>query len=63
VTAASVAADTHIRPPEEIYETSKRAPVRDVDDDYDEEFLEGDVKKFGRENIGSVANLHLMPYL
>ena len=61
VTEASVAADT--RPSKEIiYETPKREPVRD-DADYDDEFLEENAKKFGRENEGSVPNPYLMPYV
>ena len=57
MTAASVAADTHIRPSEEIiYETPKRESVRDVDDDYDDEFFDEDAKKCGTENIRSVAS-------
>jgi len=60
--AASVAADTHIRPSEEMYETPKREPVRDVDD-YDDEFLEEDSMKSGRENVGFVSSPHLMPYI
>ena len=56
---SSVAAETHIRPSKEIiYETPKREPVREHnnndDDDYDE-FLEEDAKVFGKENIGPVA--------
>jgi len=52
-----------MRPFEEItYETRKRQPVRNVDDDYDE-FHEEDAKKFGRQSIGSVASPHLMPYV
>ena len=45
-TAAPVDADTHIRPSKEIiYETPKREPVRqDDDDDYEDEFLEEDAK-------------------
>ena len=57
--AASVASDTHIRPSKEIiYETPKREPVReynDEDDGYDDEFLEDYAKAFGRENFGSLA--------
>ena len=60
VTAASVAANTHIRPSEEIiYKKPKREPFREDahnDDDYDEEILEEDGKNFGRENVCSVAN-------
>jgi hypothetical protein len=64
VTAASLAADTHILQTEEIiHETPKSEPLRDVDDDYDDEFIEEDAKKFGRENIGSVASPLLMPYV
>jgi hypothetical protein len=65
VTASSLAADshTHIRPSEDIvYETPKGVSVRD-DDDYDVEFLEKDVKKVGRENIGSVTSPYLMSYV
>ena len=54
---------THIRPSEDIHETSKREPVRDVDDDYDDEFLAQDSKKFGRNTLGSVASPQLMPYV
>ena len=56
---------THIRPSEEImHETPKREPVLNVDDHvYDDEFLEEDGKKFGRENVGSVGSPHLMPYV
>ena len=64
MTAASVAADTHMRPSEEIiYETPKREPVRDVDDVYEDEFLTEVAKKFGREYLGSVASPHMMPYV
>ena len=65
VTAASVAADAHIRTFKEIiYETPKRELVREEDDvDYDDEFNEVDAKKFCRENLGSVASPYLMPYV
>jgi hypothetical protein len=64
VTAASVTADTHIRPSKEvIYETPKRKPVREDDDYYDDEFLEEDANKFGIENVGSVASPYLMPFV
>ena len=64
MTAASVAADTHMRPSEEIiYETPKREPVRDFDDDYDDAFLEEGAKKSRRENVGFVSSPHLMPYV
>ena len=57
----------HTRPSEVIiYETPKREPARDFDDDdddYDDEFLEEDAKTFGRENVGSVAPLQVMPYV
>ena len=60
VTSASV---TDMRPSKEIiYETSKRETVRQDDDDDDDGFLEEDAKRFGRENVGSVANTYLMPY-
>jgi len=65
VTEASVAADphTHIRPSEDfIYETPKREPGRHVGDD-DDEFLDEDAKRFGRENVGSIARPYLMPYV
>jgi len=63
VTSAYVS-DTHIRPSKEIiYETPKREPVREYnDDDYDDEFIEEDVKRFGRENVGNVAS-PIMPYI
>jgi len=65
VRAASVAADTHIRPFKEIiYQTSKRELARENDDEYyyyDDEFLEEDTKMFGRENVGSVGSPYLMP--
>ena len=64
MTAASVAAVTHMRPSKEIiYETPKREPVREDnhDDDYDYRFLEEDTKTFGRENIGPVPSPYLMP--
>ena len=63
VRAASVVADTHIRPSKElIYETPKRETVREDDDDdnYEDEFLEEDAKKFGRKNICPVARPYLM---
>jgi len=61
VTSASV---TDIRPSKEIiYETPKREPVREADDDDDDGFLEEDAKTFGRENVGSVASPYLMPYV
>ena len=54
---------THIRPSKElIYETPKREPVREDNDDYEDEVLEEDAKAFGRENLGSVASPYLMPY-
>ena len=66
VTSASVSAP-QIRPSKVIiYETPKREPVREDnvhDDDYDDEFLEEDAKRLGRENLGPVAGLYLVPYL
>ena len=65
-TTASVDADTHIRPSKEIiHETPKREPLREDndDDDDDDEFFEVDAKRFGRENVGPVAGLYLMPYV
>ena len=61
-TSASVA---DIRPSKEIiYETPKSEPVRqDDDDDDDDGFLEEDAKRFGRDNVGSVASPYLMPYV
>jgi hypothetical protein len=60
VASASV---TDTRPSKEIiYETSKCEPVREDDDD-DDGFLEEDAKRFGRENVGSVASPYLMPYV
>ena len=35
----------------------------DVDDDYDNVFLVEDEKKFGTENLGSIANPSLKPYV
>ena len=59
VTSASV---TDIRPSKQIiYEMPKREPVRENDDD--DGFLEEDAKRFGRENVGSVASPYLMPYV
>ena len=50
---------SHKRASEEfIYETAKRQPARQVDDD---EFLEDEAKKFGRENLCSVASIYQMP--
>jgi hypothetical protein len=61
VTSASV---TDIRPSKEIiYETPKLEPVREADDDDDDGFLEEDAKRFGRENVGSVASPYLMPFV
>ena len=63
MTAASVAADTHIRPSKEtIYETPKHETVREYGD-YEDEFLEEDAKTFVRENLGSLARPNLMPYV
>ena len=60
MTQAFFAADTHIRPSEEIiYVTPKR---EDDDDYYDDQFLDKDANKFGRENVGSVATPFLLPY-
>jgi len=65
ITAASVAANTHIRPSKQIiYETPKIESVQeDNDDDYEDEFLEEDAKSFGRENVGPVGSPYLMPYV
>ena len=64
VTQTAVTSASDIRPSKEIiYETPKREPVREDDDDYDDEFLEEDAKKFGRENVGSVTSPYLMPCL
>jgi len=62
LTAASVA---DMRPSKEIiYETPKREPLREDDDaDYNDEFLEEDAKRFGRENVGPVAGTFPMPYV
>jgi len=63
ITSASV---TDIRPSKEIiYETPKREVVREDNDDDDNEygFLQEDAKRFGRENVGSVASPYLMPYV
>ena len=61
-TSASV---TDIRPSKEIiYEKPKREPVREYnDDDDDDGFLEEDAMRFGRENLGTVASSYLMPYV
>ena len=61
---SSVAAETHIRPSKEIiYETPKREPVREDNDidDYDDEFLEENAKRFGREYVGPVPSPYLIP--
>jgi hypothetical protein len=68
-TQTAVTSASDIRPSKEIiYETPKREPVRednDDDDDYydDDGFLQEDAKRFGRENVGSVASPYLMPYV
>jgi hypothetical protein len=65
VTSASVT-DTQTRPSKEIiYETPKSEPVRENngDDDYDDEFLEEDAKRFGRENVAPIAGPYAMPYV
>ena len=55
---------TDIRPSKEIiYEMPKREPVREDEDDDDDGYLEEDAKRFGRENVGSVASPYLMPYV
>ena len=41
----------------------KRESFREDDDDDDDGFLEEDAKRFGRENVGSVASPYLMPYV
>jgi len=63
VTSASVTDTRHSK--EIIYETPKCEPVREDDDDDDDDdgFLEEDAKRFGRENVGSVACPYLMPYV
>jgi hypothetical protein len=54
-TSASVS-DPQIRPSKVIiYEMPKREPVREDNDDSDDEFLEEDAKRFGRANLGPVA--------
>ena len=65
VTTASV---SDIRPSKEIiFETPKRVTVPEDNDDhdydYDGGFLEEDAKRFGRENLGSVASTYFMPYV
>jgi len=62
VTSAYV---TNIRSSIEIiHETPKRESVRKDNDDYnDDRFLEENAKCFGRENLGSVPSIYLMPYL
>ena len=61
---ASVSAKQIRSSKEIIYETPKREPVReDNDDDDDDGFLVEDAKRFGRENVGSVASPYLMPYV
>jgi hypothetical protein len=66
VTAASDAGDqqTLTRPSEDfIYETPKRNPFRQDDEYYDGKFLRENAKNFGRENVGSVGSLYLIPYV
>jgi len=46
-----------------IYETPKREPLREDNDDDDDGFLEEDAKRFGRDNLGSVASHYLMTYI
>ena len=47
-----------------IQETPNCEPVReDNDEDDDDGILEEDAKRFGRENVGSVASPNLMPYV
>ena len=63
VTSASV---TDIRPSKQIiYETPKSEPVREDNDEHgdDDWILEEDAKRFGRENVGSVASPYLMHYV
>jgi len=63
-TQSAVTSASDIRPSKEIiYETPKREPVREDDDDYADEFLEEDAKRFGRENVCPVAGPYLMPYV
>jgi len=45
VTAVSDSGDPHTRPSEEIiYETAIREPFREIDDDYEDEFLVEDAR-------------------
>jgi hypothetical protein len=61
ITSASV---TDIWPSKDIiYETPKPEPVREDDDFDDDGFLEEDAKRFGRDNVGSLASPYLMPYV
>ena len=65
-TKTAVTAATDIQPSKEIiYETPKRDPVREDNDydDYDDEFLEEDAKRFVRENVVPVAGSYIMPYV
>jgi len=49
------------------YEPSKEERVDDDDDDdeYDDydNFVEDEAREYGRENVGPVASLYLMPYV
>jgi hypothetical protein len=63
-TYVTSASDKHTRLSKEItYETPKREPVLQYDDDYDNEFLEEDSKTLGRENVSPVAGPYLIPYV
>jgi len=69
VTAASVTA-SHLPPhmKEFTYEPSKEERVEDDDDDDDEyddddNFVEDEGREYGRENVGLVASVYLMPYV
>ena len=50
------------------YEPPKKERVEDDDhddDDYDDDdnFVEGETREYGRENVGPVASPYLMPYV
>jgi len=63
-TDVASASFTDIRPSKQIiYRTPKSEPLREDDDDDDDGVLEKDAKRFGRENVGSVASPYQMPYV